>query len=380
MILLTNKDAGYAPSSMFPSLQAWLDSGETMLYLVPGRHNVGSGLVLNTPGATIYGPGTLAAPTSGQTVLAMAGSDQTASVKIDGNRLALYGIHATGDNPTITGCSIRSIVNTNGSPRGIFTSTKTGVTITNNRIRDVHGPGDTERGNANGMTRGIVAHSLTVPTTPTLISGNLVDNVTGEETDGIALLHSDASGSTYLSSHTTVANNRVRNCGRRFYKVQSSNVVVTGNWGWNDADHAVVNPSAGIGIVGSHGVEVTNNRIDGSNGHAALAIEGMENDVSREIVIRGNSLRESTNTSHAIYGVHASDVTIEGNTITGGSHYIGGGNISGLSVHGNTLRGGVMSNPAFNFSSSVTGQVWANNVPDSRRTVTGTNVVFDSNF
>lgn len=380
MLIDSAKDLGWAPSNYFSSLQAWLDSGEQLLFLTPGVHDVPAGLTCATPNVRITGPGVLRATTAEVDVLTLTGDDQTVDgLRIDGNMLGRYGVHATGARSSISDCRIWDLKSLTGSPRGIYTSNPGGTTIRRNRITNIHGPGNTTQGDSNGMVRGIVAHSPTATTGPSIIEGNVIDGLNGEETDGIAILYSDTVTDPYLSGYTLISGNQIRNAGRRYIKLQGSDIVVDRNWCWSTPDYAPVNPSAVIDIVQGQRIQITNNRLEERGQTAPILITGPSATTTiDDVTVRGNWMRETEGTSPVLYAVYATNLVIDSNTMIGGQFYVSAASVTNITVTNNVCRDGSGAT-AFNFTASVTGKANDNNVPANKRALTGTNVSFERN-
>lgn len=362
------------------ALQQWLNSPVTNKSLGSKTYRVTGKLYVSVTGTIITGPGGLRADTAALDVLNVDASDvKVMGITINGNSKARYLIFSTGDRNVFEGNRLYGAYSATNSPRGIYTSNAGGVIIRNNHISDINGPGNANQGDSNGMTRAIVMHSISTPTAPSICEGNFIDNITGEEADGIALLYSDTVSNIYLPARTIVRNNYIRNCTRRYIKIQASDVIVDGNFCWSDGI-AVVNPSAIIDVIQGNNIEIVNNRVEDNGLTSPISIAGVStSERISNIRIANNYLYEKENANPVIYISHSNQVTIQGNTMVGGQYYVSGGTCDELVVAQNVCRGGNVANVSFNFTSSVVGKVRTNTIPTGRSIGTSTNVVFDGN-
>lgn len=381
---VTPKDfgaVGNGTTDDFTAVQAWLDSPIKDKLLSDGVYRVTTGLTCNVAGASIVGRGgTIKADTAEMDVLTTTGVNTTISgLVIDGNTKARYLIYSTGAGTAIERNRVFGAYSATNSPRGIYTSTPGGVTIRNNHISNINGPGNATQGDSNGLTRGIVMHSLTTCTAPSICSGNIITDITGEEADAIAVLYSDTVVTTYLPGHTLIQGNHIRNSSRRYIKIQGSNVTVDSNWCSSAPGFAAVNPSAVIDVIQGKNIVISNNRVEEIGLSSPVSIAGASSERITDITIKGNYLSEGDNASPVVYISYADNVVIADNVLVGGNHYANGGTCDGLVVANNVCRGGVTANVAFSFTSSATGKVRLNTIPTGRAEGTSTNVVFALN-
>jgi len=363
------------------ALQSWLNEPGVAKYLPAGVYPISTGLTSSLADHVITGPGVLKVTTAEIDALTLTGARPVVDgIGIDGNSLGRYGIYTTGEDPTIERTRIFALKSLTGSTRGIYTSSAGGAIIRNNRISNVGGPGNASQGDGNGMVRAIVLHANANAAVPSLCVGNRIDNIWGEEADAISLLYSDAvtDADAYQSGFALIQGNIIRNSGRRYIKVQGSDVVVDGNWCWATPDFVPSNPSSVLDLIQGDRVRFTRNRVYDTGLTSALSIKGPTDVYSKDITIDGNYLSEGESTSPVIYSANAEDVTITGNTLVGGSNYVSAGLTTNLVVAHNTCRGGG-TGAAFSFTSSATGKVRYNTIPTGRTVGTATNVTFEGN-
>lgn len=362
------------------ALQAWLDSPNPAKIGGGGVYRITGNLNCSLPNVRILGPGTIKADTVGIDMLNLTGAGALVSgLTLDGNGKARYGIYATGAGTVIERCIIGGMFSATGSPRGIFTSTPGGVTIRNNHVSNVNAPGNATQGDSNGMARGIVMHSLSACTGPSFCIGNIVDNISGEEADAIVVLYSDTVVTTYLPGYTLIKDNMIRNSGRRYIKIQGSNVIIDGNWCWSTPGFTVTNPSNIIDIIQGSNIQITGNRVEEVAMLSPVSIAGASTERITNITVRGNYLSEGDGTNPVIFVSYADNVSVSGNELVGGTYYVQGGTCDGLIVTTNNCRAGVTANPSFSFTSTAVGKVRLNTIPTGRAVGTATGVTFDGN-
>lgn len=346
-----------------------------------GKFRVTANLNCSVNDLRLVGPGLIRGDTVGMDVLNLTGTNaKVTGVTIDGGNKARYGIYATGAGTIIDDNNVSNLYSATSSPRAIYTSTAGGVKIRRNHIANVNAPGNSTQGDSNGLARGIVVHMLTAATAPSFVVDNVIDNVIGEEADGIAILCSDTVAVNYLPGYILVARNEIRNNGRRYIKVQASNVRVQDNWCWALPGFTPVNPSNIIDIIQGSNNDIIGNRVDEMLMLAPISIIGDSVERISNMIVRGNQLKEGDGTNPCIYVAYADNVTIDGNDLTGGSYYVNGGTCNDLVVGHNTCRGGNLSNPAFSFTSSAYGKVGYNALPTGRPVGTASNVTFVGNW
>lgn len=363
----------------FP-LQQWLDSPIKHKLLGGLRYRTTKSLFSTVNGAYISGPGTIFADTTAIDVLNVSGNNSVVvDIEIDGNDKARYLIYSSGAGNVIQFNNVHDAYSSNNSARGIYSSTAGGVIIRGNKISNIHSPGNANAGDGNGLSRAIMMHSLTTPTAPSLCIDNIVDNITGEEADAISVLYSDTVVTTYLSGDTIIRGNMIRNSGRRYIKIQGSNIIVDANRCWSSAGYVPENPSAVIDVIQGKNILISNNRVEETGMSAPVAIAGATGERVTDITIVNNYLSEGDNLSPCISLSEADNVTISGNTLIGGNYYVSGGTSSNVIVNNNACRGGNVANVSFNFTSSVSGKVRGNVIPTGRAVGTSASVVFDGN-
>lgn len=365
------------------ALRSWFEAPGTYKTLPEGTWVLNADLKNSTDNLVLSGPGTIKAIRAEGTPLTVTGTGVTVrELRVDGTNSARYGIRATGEGHTIEHCVFENFRSTQSTARGIDSSTVGRVVIRDNVIRNVVSVGNATRGDTSGMARGIVLHSPDNRTAPALCSGNLVENISGEEADAIALLNSNAvtEDDPYEQGWTKVTNNVIRNAGRRHIKIQGSDIWVDGNWCYNLPGYTQQNPSSVIDIVQGNRVRVSNNVVREAGNTAPMSVAGPSS-TSRiaDIEITGNRFEEGDNASPVIYMINTDRVTITNNTLIGGQYFVSGGACADVLVAYNDCRGGDATSAAFNFTSSIVGKARFNSVPGTRPIGTSANVTFDGN-
>ena len=352
------------------ALQAWLTDSSKVKYLPEGTYIINTGLTCSVNDVIIYGPGTLKANTAELIMLTISGHRATVdSLRIEGNNLGRYGLRMTGMEPVVQHCVLQNLRSTTSTARGIDTNTTTKIIVRDNIIRNVVAVGNASQGDNNGMTRAIVIYSPDNSTEHSVCSGNWIDNVGGEEGDGIAVLSSNgvSDADPYEQGWVKVSDNIVRNCGRRHIKIQGSDAWVDGNWCYNTPTYTVTNPSNVIDVIQGHRVRITNNTVKEVSMGAPISIAGPSTtDRIIDIEISGNHLTEGDNANPVIYLAHTNNVVIKDNILVGGTNYVSAGTSDDLRISNNICRDGVSANVAFSFTASANGFIRGNIIPTGR--------------
>ncbi|MET3948576.1 hypothetical protein ABIB49_003301 [Arthrobacter sp. UYCu512] len=300
------------------ALQAWLNAGGTRL--ADGTYRITKGLILNgdnrrfqTENAKIVADGT------NITALTVTGRNAIVSAYIDGKNKASDGVKVTGPGAVLENGWYENFRSTTQSARGIEARTTGGITIRNNVIRNVVSVGDTTLGNGDGASRGIVLSGPAAATAASVISANLIQNITGEEGDAIQVLFFDGKTSTPFSSgRVAVSDNTIWNVSRRFIKIQASDVTVQRNKLNFYLTTSPTNPATSIDVIHSENVKVIGNEVNPNLlGPVVIAVRGPMGVPLRGIEVSSNIIRQAaTKKSIGIYLTWTTDPIIQENLIS----------------------------------------------------------------
>ncbi|MCO4276143.1 glycoside hydrolase family 55 protein [Pseudarthrobacter sp. HLT3-5] len=299
------------------ALQAWLNAGGTRL--ASGTYRITKGLILSGDNRRLYTENAkILADGTNITALTVTGSNASISAYIDGNNKASDGVKVTGPGAVLENGWYQNFRSTTQSARGIEARTTGGIIIRNNVIRNVVSVGDTTLGNGNGASRGILLSGPAAATAESVISANMIQNITGEEGDGIQVLFFDGKTSTPFSSgRVAVSDNNIWNVSRRFIKIQASDVTVQGNKLCYYLTTSPANPATSIDIIHSENVKVISNEVNPNLlGPVVIAVRGPLGVPLRGIEVRSNIIRQAaTKKSVGIYLTWTTAPIIQGNLI-----------------------------------------------------------------
>ncbi|RAX43826.1 hypothetical protein DQ354_18695 [Arthrobacter sp. AQ5-06] len=324
------------------ALQTWLNAGGTRL--ANGTYRIVKGLTLSGNNRRFYTENAkILADGTNITALTVTGSNASVSAVVDGKNNAAYGIKVTGAGAVLENGRYENFRSTTQSARGIDATTMGGITIRNNIVRNVVSVGDATLGNGNGASRGIALNASATAAAASVISANHIENITGEEGDGIQVIFADSNSNPYNSGKATVSDNDIRNVSRRFIKIQASDVTVERNKLNFDLTTRPANPASSIDIIHAQNVKVIANEINPNLlGPCVIAVSGTSGAPLRGIEIRGNTIRQAeAKKSVGIYLTWTTSPIVRDNRI-----YIGGTAVlmswtTGALQQGNTQYGGV---------------------------------------
>ncbi|MCB5274630.1 hypothetical protein BJG92_02167 [Arthrobacter sp. SO5] len=300
------------------ALQAWLKAGGSRLS--NGTYRITSGLTMAGDNRTLFTENAkIVADGVGITALTVTGNGSRVSVYVDGKNKASYGVRVTGASAIIENGRYENFYSTTGPARGIDVATSGGIIIRNNMIRSVISVGDATLGNGNGASRGIMLNARRAATAASLISGNIIRNIMGEEGDAIQLLFFDGTANPFNAGNVTISDNQILNVSRRFIKVQASNVAVERNKLYFDLATPPANPSTAIDVIRSEYVKVVGNEVGPNLLGPCIAVNGVSAVPIRGIEIRDNILRQKdTKSAIIIYLNWTTSPIVQGNTVYGG--------------------------------------------------------------
>lgn len=342
------------------ALQSWLNAGNGTIEDGTFRITAGLSLPPTSRGLRTHNA-TIIADTPEMVALTVTGAKSHISVHIDGNNKAAYGIKATSAGNVIEGCVIENIYSQTNTARAIEVTTSGGVTIRDNTIRAVNSVGDATGGNGPGFSRAIVLTSTTPATAKSLVTGNNIENIIGEEGDAIALLFNDG-GPIFLPGLVRVAHNNIRNVSRRFIKVQASNCDVIGNTLDFDLLAAPAGGATALDVIQSEYINVEDNIINPTLIGGCISVVGTQTSPVRGVRVANNTTRVSdTRAQGHCYLVYTTDAVVSGNLMHGGSFGIAVGGSTKPLVQSNVHFGGINSEISFRVNSTNTGAVVRSN-------------------
>lgn len=338
------------------AIQAWLNDGGVVL--ANGTFRITTGLTLSGDNRTLYTDNaTILADSADITALTVTGNKCRVSVRIDGNNKANFGIRGSGAGCVFERNHIENIYSSTTTARAMEITTTGGAVIRNNTFRNVTSVGNVTFGDGNGFARAIVLYGTAAATATSYILDNVIDNIVGEEGDGIAVLFFDGSANPFLSGKTTVRGNQISNVSRRFIKIQGSDVRVEDNILTHDGT-VPANPSSSIDLIQCDNVTVARNTITPNPLSNAIASNGTSAVRNKNLVIEGNIIRQGdTKNSPSIYLNYATESSITGNTAHGGAAAVLLGNSINVLISDNKHFGGLDSAVSFSANSTNTGVV-----------------------
>ncbi|WCI08735.1 right-handed parallel beta-helix repeat-containing protein [Arthrobacter sp. OVS8] len=240
------------------------------------------------------------------------------SLHVDGINKAAFGVKVTGANAVLENGRYENFHSASQSARAIDITTTGGAIVRNNVVRNVVSVGDEMRGNGPGFSRGIGLNATSAATSKSLISGNVIENITGEEGDAIHVLFYDGTANPFNAGKVTIRDNKIRNVSRRFIKVQASEVSVEQNKLNFDLPFAPANPSSAIDVIRSEYVKVIGNEINPNLIGNGVAVNGTSTTPLRGIEILDNTLRQKrTKTAVGIYLKWTYSPIVQNNRIYG---------------------------------------------------------------
>lgn len=354
------------------ALKAWLAAGGVAL--TDGTYRITSGLTLAGDNRQLLMRNArIIADTQDIIVLTVQGANARLTVHIDGNNKANYGIKIAAAGALVESSIIENIYSTTSTARGIEVTTGGGCTIRQNIIRNVKATGDTVLGNNNGASRGIVLTNNAASTSESLITGNTIENITGEEGDAIQILFYDGTASN-PPADVTISDNEISNVSRRFIKVQASDVRIINNTLGRGGTQSAY-PANSIDVMRCNSITISDNRISPNALGMAINLVGTDGAPAAGAIIKNNVIRQDDSKNYvSIFLNYVSDSVAASNTIFGGGTAIAIGNSNALLVQSNAHHGGVSTAPSFSANTTNTGIVMRLNVNMNKaRTVCVTN-------
>lgn len=312
------------------AVQAAFNTTATRVSLPYGSFNISSTVTSAVANRVIDGPGTITATGALAIALIVSGNNSNVRVNIAGNNKIGVGVRVENASKVIVEqCRITDLYSTTANCAGVFLSeTLAGAIVRNNTIINVNSVGNGSLGDTSGYSRGVVIGYSAAATGETVIEGNYIENVIGEEGDAIA---GNAGGSgTYYRLDLTVRGNTIRGFTRRAVKTQGNNVRVLANYITHDWTSAAQVPNAAsvIDFVQGGDCIASLNTLYACNFFNQISVVSVGTEVWNNFTITGNLILglTSANTPTVISitqsgptsATSATGLIVRGNTLTGG--------------------------------------------------------------
>ena len=303
------------------ALEAWLASPGLSLRMGEGVYRTSRGLTSTVPGRTIQSDGGwIRCGALDADVLTLTGANTRAVVNLDGTKRAKRGIYIQAGGCDVSGSKALRCYSETTAAGGIWAETAFGVRCVGAHIEDIYSKGDTTIGNGNGAARGIyLGGSGIVASVPSLIEGNTIREVRGEEGDAIQVLATAAAGEVFGSMLCTVRGNTITGFSRRAIKVQASDVAVIDNECVDLGTAVTGSEHAVIYSINAHGNKVIGNRVDVRRFMYGVHVANSGTiPYAERTVVTGNDVTVGANATMALYVSGVTGAVVTGNRTRGG--------------------------------------------------------------
>ena len=247
------------------------------------------------------------------TLIDIQGDNNKIQINIDGKNILPRGVKCEGYNNTLYNSEIKDLYSESKNAYA-FSVVPKGITkVCGNKINNINAVGDSATGNFIGASRAILlSRSEEIdPNDLTVVEGNYIKDVLGEEGDAIHLLYSN-----YGDSNCVIKENTVINASRRFIKLQCSKAKVERNTFEENTDVVYAHPSQAIDIQYGSDIEILDNHVS-TKQLGSIYINGTDADnLSQNIVISRNTIE--INGTNYMYCNFAKNVVVEGNSFKNG--------------------------------------------------------------
>ena len=247
------------------------------------------------------------------TLIDIQGDNNKIQVKIDGKNTLPRGVKCEGYNNTLCNSEIKDLYSETENAYA-FNVVPKGITkICGNKIDNINAVGDSTIANFIGASRAILLNRSEEidPNDLTVVEGNYIKDVLGEEGDAIHLLYSN-----YGDSNCVIKENTVINASRRFIKLQCSKAKVERNTLKEQTDVVYAHTSQAIDIQYGSDIEILDNFVSTKQLNS-IYMKGTDSDnLSQNIVISGNTIE--LNGTNYLYCNFAKNVVVEGNSFKNG--------------------------------------------------------------
>lgn len=323
------------------AIQAWLDLPGKNRILKDGKYRITSGLISNEHGRTIKTEGaSIIADGNDIIALTVKGNNNRISVEVDGKDKAAVGVLVLDASfCEVTNCRIENFYPKNRGSIGIEAYTSGGVFISNNIIRNINSKTNSTFGDSMGASRAISVHSESQAINLNTVTNNYIDTIIGEEGDGIHFLFYDKVNTLFLKSKGIIKGNTLKNCNRRYIKIQASNCKISDNTITHTLPQEETNMSSGINVINSEDVIIQNNTLDAPY-YVGIMIYGQSDMKTKRVQILNNTIKGGLVDGTAIYFEYFDNGVIKENIIYDGVMSIAGGQSTNLVINNNTLYGG----------------------------------------
>ena len=237
--------------------------------------------------------------------LSVVGNNNKISVNIDGGNGFEVGLRVNGENNVVERCLIENCYGDDLMAIGISLQPTGGNKIINNTIRNIFGVSNDKFGDALGAARGVHVNYTVSSDELITIDNNTIENIHGEEGEGIHLISNSG-----IKLKTIVSNNTITDFSRRGIKLQHGGVDVINNK-LKEVSVDFSNSVRAIDIIGRSEVNIINNLVDVTN-FSAIGVTGTTDNVLYEINILNNVIKINSLTD-IIYAIRVNKLTIINN-------------------------------------------------------------------
>ena len=316
------------------AINAAFTSSAKAVQFPAGTYKISAAIVSAATSRDITGNGaTLVAATSNQVMLDITGNNTTVrGLRINGNSLGRIGVQIVAAGCTVEGCEIFDLAATVNQTVGIAAETLAGVRIVNNTVRNLTATGNSTLGDGPGACRAIQLYGQGAATAGSVISGNIIDDIFGEEGDAIQTLFFTGTY-PFFDGMCEISGNTINNFNRRGIKIQSSKTLVCGNVVTNDLSAAEMpNYSSCISLIASDGCNITNNIISAENKLVGIYVAGsVTNGTVKNNLIGNNTVRAPID-DVGLFADYAENCVWTNNVVVGGSNGMSIGNSTNCAI------------------------------------------------
>lgn len=326
-------------------------------YIPEGEFLITESVGITQDNVNLVSDGVLTSTENSIVLLDVQGDNNKIQVKIDGKNTLPRGVKCEGYNNSLYNSEIKNLHSSSENAFG-FSVVPKGVTkVYGNVITNIVAQGDDATGNFIGASRGILLNRNEdiEPDDLTVVEGNYIKNILGEEGDAIHLLYHN-----YGDSNSVVKENTIINASRRFIKLQCSKAKVQRNTLKEQTDVVYAHPSQAIDIQYGSDIEVLDNNVYTQQLNS-IYINGTNSDnLSENITIKGNDIE--INATNYLYCKFAKNVTVEGNSFKNGTMF-SFDSCSDFRIYNNSITSqDNTSSPLFRLSSTSSNFVIERNV------------------
>ena len=313
------------------AIQAALDTTSTEIYFPDGTYRIANAttspaLTSSVADRRIYGTGVITATDQVKKAIQVTGANTVIDgLHIDGNNFIGYAIEMASLNPTVRDCYIHDL---NGftdwggiAIRLDFDGLDTSALVCNNVIKNLQGVGDGTGGNGVGMQRAIAHETDQDCTKQILITGNVIEDVMGEEGDSIVIAGGTTADTKFVPA--VISNNTINGWSRRGIKIAANGVTIAGNFMTNPLLVTLASLQRAIDCTSASNLVIKDNVLKQCRFQLQIAIYLNSPQVGNDIVVSGNVI-EGTGATGAsgliAIRTYGTDVVVEGNTIDWPDH------------------------------------------------------------